>query len=215
MGFAQPGKISLFFKGGQAMVRPQKHCIIASMKRYTLGLLWVTIGFIGLTACGSTKVVKGTTRTLENGSNTSKYPTSATTNKTDYTRRLGIDLPPDADPKLMMTIADWMGTPYRMGGAAKNGVDCSGFIQEVYKTVYQKPTPRTTNQLFIDAESVSRRKLKEGDLVFFKINSIKVGHAGIYLFDDYFAHASTSRGVMISKLTDIYWSKYFTGGGRF
>ena len=195
------------------MARPLKQRIIANMKRCTLAIIWITASVFGLTACGSTKVIKGTTRTIESSNVSPKSPTSAI-GKTGYARKLGIDLPSDADPMLMKTIADWMGTPYKSGGAAKSGVDCSGFIQQVYKTVYQKPTPRTTNQLYIDAQSISRRQLKEGDLVFFKINSTKVGHAGIFLFDEYFAHASTSRGVMISKLTDIYWSKYFTGGGR-
>ncbi len=195
------------------MERPSKDCIIASMKMYFSFMGWGIMAVLGLTACSSSKVVKGTARTFETGSTLPKTTTEPAS-RTGYARKLGIDPPAEANPKLMMTIADWMGSPYKFGGTSKNGVDCSGFIQEVYKMVYNKPTPRTTTQLFTASESVSKRQLKEGDLVFFEINTSKVEHAGIYLFDDYFAHASTSRGVMISKLTDVYWSKYFKGGGR-
>lgn len=213
MGFAQSGKISLFFRGQPGMETPPKDCIIAGMK-WNLSIWgWGVMAVLGLTACSSSKVVKGTARTLETGSNTVKG-TNEPIAKAEYIRKLGIDPPPESNQMLLRTIADWMGTPYKYGGSSKNGVDCSGFIQEVYKVVYNQMTPRTTIQLFSASESVSKRQLKEGDLVFFDINSSKVEHAGIYLFEDYFAHASTSRGVMISKLSDIYWSKYFKSGGR-
>ena len=54
----------------------------------------------------------------------------------------------------------------------------------------------------------------EGDLVFFRVNSKQVSHVGIYLMNNYFVHASTSKGVMISNLNEEYWQKYFEGIGR-
>ncbi len=57
-------------------------------------------------------------------------------------------------------------------------------------------------------------ELKEGDLVFFKIKSKSITHIGIYLGDNRFAHASTSRGVVISNLNEPYYSRYFYKGGR-
>jgi lipoprotein Spr len=61
---------------------------------------------------------------------------------------------------------------------------------------------------------VSREELKEGDLVFFKINSRSITHVGIYLGNNRFAHASSSRGVVLSNLDEPYYKRYFYKGGR-
>jgi lipoprotein Spr len=61
---------------------------------------------------------------------------------------------------------------------------------------------------------VSREELKEGDLVFFKIKSRSITHVGIYLGNNRFAHASSSRGVVLSNLDEPYYKRYFYKGGR-
>jgi len=58
-------------------------------------------------------------------------------------------------------------------------------------------------------KSISRKELKAGDLVFFKTGWL-TKHVGIYIAGDKFLHASTSKGVTISYLTNAYWqSKYW------
>ena len=115
---------------------------------------------------------------------------------------------------LLLQIDSWIGTPYQYGGNNKTGVDCSGFINNIYNEVYQIKLPRTTSELEHYSKPVKREKLMEGDLVFFTINTKKAGHRGIYLAHGSFAHASTSRGVIISNLAEAYWNKYFSGAGR-
>lgn len=127
---------------------------------------------------------------------------------------LGIPLRVGANPVLLQAMRQWKGVPYKLGGNTRSGVDCSGLIAAIYPQVYAVQPARTTAQLFAQAQPVARQQLQEGDLVFFTIGTPKPGHAGIYLWDDYFFHASTSRGVMVSRLTETYWSRYFTGGGR-
>jgi lipoprotein Spr len=154
----------------------------------------------------------------ESVTNTSAASASAAERKAfakEYSQKLGIAVPELANPLLIKTISEWLGVPYKFGGNDKKGVDCSGFINKVYPIVYQLNVPRVAAQIQQKATPVTRKGLQEGDLVFFKINTKEVGHAGIYLFDDFFVHASTSRGVMISRLEDTYWNKYFVGGGRF
>ncbi|MDO7743749.1 MAG: NlpC/P60 family protein, partial [Pedobacter sp.] len=63
-------------------------------------------------------------------------------------------------------------------------------------------------------DPLPKDELKEGDLVFFKIKSTRITHIGIYLGDDRFAHASSSRGVVISNLNEPYYSRFFYKGGR-
>ncbi|MCU0334948.1 MAG: NlpC/P60 family protein [Chitinophagaceae bacterium] len=127
---------------------------------------------------------------------------------------LGIPVRPGAHPVLLQAMRQWKGVPYKLGGNTRTGVDCSGLIAAIYPQVYAVQPARTTAQLYTQALPVPRQQLQEGDLVFFSIGTPKPGHAGIYLWDDYFFHASTSRGVMVSRLTEPYWSRYFTAGGR-
>ena len=102
----------------------------------------------------------------------------------------------------------WKGTPYRLGGASKRGIDCSAFVQVGYFNVYDKMLPRTTSELAKLGQSVTVSKAKEGDLVFFK-TGYRLRHVGIYLGNSEFLHASTSQGVTISRLDNPYWRRTF------
>lgn len=103
---------------------------------------------------------------------------------------------------------NWKGTPYRLGGASKRGIDCSAFVQVGYFTVYDKMLPRTTSELAKLGQSVSVSNAKEGDLIFFK-TGYRLRHVGIYLGNSEFLHASTSQGVIISRLDNPYWRRAF------
>jgi lipoprotein Spr len=131
-----------------------------------------------------------------------------------YSEKLGIELAKGFDEALIKEVIEWLGTPYVHGGEDKSGADCSGFVMQVYKTVYKISTARSASGIYDQSIKVNRNHLKQGELVFFKINTIKVGHVGILLFDPFFIHASSSKGVMISSLDSEYWTKYFVSGGR-
>lgn len=134
--------------------------------------------------------------------------------RSDYSEKLGINLGKDYNSALIQEIIGWLGTPYTYGGKDKTGTDCSGFVMQVYKTVYQLNTARSANGIYEECIKVKREKLKQGELVFFKINTENVGHVGIFLQESYFIHASSSKGVMVSSLDLEYWTKYFVGGGK-
>lgn len=103
----------------------------------------------------------------------------------------------------------WKGTPYRLGGNNKKGIDCSGLVQAVYKNSFNMELARTANKQAESGFFVYRDALKVADLIFFKTGR-KVRHVGIYIGDKQFMHASTSKGVMISSLANIYWrGKYW------
>ncbi len=168
-------------------------------------------GTVFLVSCSSSRHAKTMPAPQSSATPTSVGSLSAS----DYTKKLGVPVPENANMDLLFAILEWMHVPYKFGGNDKSGVDCSGLINQVYPKVYKVVVPRIAADIRQKAQPVSRSALREGDLVFFRINTKEVGHAGIYLFNDYFVHASTSRGVMISKLDDTYWNKYFVGGGRF
>ncbi|MBQ7279690.1 MAG: C40 family peptidase [Bacteroidales bacterium] len=116
--------------------------------------------------------------------------------------------------KLYAVIKPWMGVPYKYGGTTKQGIDCSGFVGNIYREAYGITLHRTANDMQQDVKKVSKSQLREGDLVFFVNSHGKVSHVGIYLHDGLFVHSSTSRGVIISPLSDSYWSQHFHCGGR-
>lgn len=103
---------------------------------------------------------------------------------------------------------EWQGTPYRYGGTSKRGVDCSGFVYITFRQEFGKTLPRTTAAQSRLGYSVSRDALRAGDLVFFHTGS-RTRHVGIYIEDGYFLHASSSNGVMLSSLSDPYWSSHY------
>jgi murein DD-endopeptidase / murein LD-carboxypeptidase len=115
---------------------------------------------------------------------------------------------------LFQLIDEWWGTRYRLGGADRNGIDCSGFTQVLYNQLYRVPLPRISRDQFRAATPVPVTEMQEGDLVFFAQGST-ITHVGFYLHNNKFVHASTSEGVMISDLNEPYWSKRFAGAGRF
>ena len=67
--------------------------------------------------------------------------------------------------------------------------------------------PRNTALQVQEGSPVSREDLAPGDLVFFRRGGTR--HVGIYLGDDEFIHASTSRGVTISNLDEDYYRRYY------
>jgi len=113
-------------------------------------------------------------------------------------------------------IDKWYGANYRLGGCDISGIDCSGFAQKLYAEVYGVDLLRTSVEQFQNCKRIKHSKdAVEGDLVFFHVNRGKrVSHVGIYLINDYFVHASTTNGVMISNLNEDYWSKAYAGIGR-
>lgn len=114
--------------------------------------------------------------------------------------------------------ADWLGTPYRFGANSRRGTDCSGFAYMLYKEVYKTDIGRASSaDLMSKTKRVSRGDLRQGDFVFFNIRNRRGGrasHVGVYLKDGKFVHASTRNGVIISSLSEGYYSRTYIGAGR-
>jgi lipoprotein Spr len=121
----------------------------------------------------------------------------------------------EMNSSLYKFIVEWYGVPYKYGSCSKDGVDCSGFVNLLYKTVYSKTLERKSDDIFHkQCKKISKQDVREGDLVFFKIDSKEITHVGVYLKNDKFVHASTKKGVMISDLNEPYFQKYFYAFGR-
>lgn len=111
-------------------------------------------------------------------------------------------------------IDEWINVPYQLGGNSKAGIDCSRLSILLMNEVYHKSIAGSSADIARQTEPIAKSRLKEGDLVFFKINSDEVSHMGVYLGNGRFIHSTTQRGVVISDLQDNYYSKYFVESGR-
>jgi hypothetical protein len=119
---------------------------------------------------------------------------------------------------LYKEAGSWLHVPHVYGGASRKGTDCSFLVYTIYKTVYGKILERNSaGMLNTNCKRISKKQLKEGDLIFF--NTIgkpesHINHVGIYLKDNKFLHTSTSRGVIVSDLDEDYYRKTWVCGGR-
>ncbi len=139
-----------------------------------------------------------------------------TTLQAKYASRLNIVVDSEkllSDLTLLKEIDFWYGTPYRMGGTTKRGVDCSAFSKAVVNEVYKLDLPRTAREQYESVDKISRKDLVQGDLVFFNTSG-GVSHVGIYLGNNKFIHSSSSKGVTISDLDETYWANRYIGAGK-
>jgi len=114
---------------------------------------------------------------------------------------------------LMQAYRDWKGTPYVLGGASQNGVDCSKFVEIVFDEYFGINLPTNTRTQLNAGDGIRRAGIQTGDLVFFRTGR-KSLHVGIAVNHGEFLHASTSNGVMISKLGNSYWRNRFLAARR-
>ena len=120
--------------------------------------------------------------------------------------------------KLYTELKSWLGTPYAYAMQEKGvGTDCSGMVMMVYQEVYGIQLNRNSAKMLeINCRIIDLDELKEGDLVFFCTSSEegRVSHVGIYLKENKFVHASSSRGVVVDDLRQNYYANHFHSAAR-
>ena len=115
---------------------------------------------------------------------------------------------------LLSEAESYLGTPYRYGGMTRNGIDCSAFVLSVFGAVTGVNLPRVAASQAQEGEKIDKENLQKGDLVFFSHGKGRISHVGIVESvsaegEVNFIHAATSKGVMVSSLTDSYWGPKF------
>lgn len=116
----------------------------------------------------------------------------------------------------------YVGTKYVWGGnSLTGGIDCSGFVKELYEKVGVN-LPRTAREQAKVGQPITRLEdLRPGDrLYFWDRKRGYIGHTGIFLgyFEDggaYFIHSSSGRrGVATDDLRNRYWRNMLVGARR-
>jgi cell wall-associated NlpC family hydrolase len=116
---------------------------------------------------------------------------------------------------ILNTAMQHLGTPYRYGGSAPGGFDCSGFVKYVYSQNGYNLN-RTAASQYSQGTPVSKAELQLGDLVFFCCGSSSIDHVGIYIGNNEFIHSSSPRsgGVIITNLGESYYLNSYAGAAR-
>ena len=136
-----------------------------------------------------------------------------------YSALLGKDMPDinygisGLASSIVATSMNYIGVPYVFGGTSPYGFDCSGYVQYVFANAGIS-IPRTADVQYEFGTPISTTELVSGDLVFFSTYTYGASHVGIYLGDNQFIHASSSRGVTIDSLGSSYWSSHYIGARR-
>jgi cell wall-associated NlpC family hydrolase len=108
----------------------------------------------------------------------------------------------------------FLGIRYRFGGSSKRGIDCSSFVQQVFREM-EVSLPRTAREQFAIGHEVPPSDLQKGDLIFFRTYASFPSHVGIYLGNNRMIHASSrDRRVVISPLNTPYYRARFIGAKR-
>lgn len=125
-----------------------------------------------------------------------------------------LDLKTDNVRLLKNSAYGFLGTRYRFGGSSRSGLDCSSFVQQVFREL-EVSLPRTAREQFEIGNEVATGDLQKGDLVFFRTYASYPSHVGIYLGNSKMIHASSrDRRVVISTMNTPYYRARFIGAKR-
>lgn len=118
--------------------------------------------------------------------------------------------------KIIEEAISWIGVPYKYGGNDRNGVDCSGLVLQVYDKIADIKLPRNSAKQAEFCKRIKKEDVKDGDLVFFATGKDPgiVSHVGIMIDEDRFIHSSTSRGVVVSRVSSDYYTNRLMLYGR-
>lgn len=124
------------------------------------------------------------------------------------------ELNPENLKLLKKAAYGFLGTRYRFGGTTRKGLDCSSFVQQVFREMDVR-LPRTAREQYEVGERIPYSELQKGDLLFFRTYASFPSHVGIYLGNNRMIHASSrDRRVVISSLDTPYYRSRFIGAKR-
>lgn len=163
-------------------------------------------------ACKHHKTITKTEETEPE--NKTELTSSFSAIKKEYAAKLAVPEKNIQNEKLYRFIKEWYGSPYKYAGKTKQGIDCSGFSNVLYLNVYKKQLSASSKNQHDDCKKINIKDAEEGDLVFFNTSGKGVSHVGVYLQNNKFVHASTTKGVMISDLNEPYFKKNYISCGK-
>ena len=118
----------------------------------------------------------------------------------------------DVNKEIIKLAKSYLGVKYRWGGNSMNGIDCSGFVKNVYSKEIK--LPRTSGQQFKLGKKITKKNSKKGDLIFFSDSKRHIGHVGIIIDPEknLMIHASMgAKKVLITNYNKPYYRSHYKG----
>jgi cell wall-associated NlpC family hydrolase len=134
---------------------------------------------------------------------------SSSKNATSYKKKKA-----STKEKVISNALVFKGTKYKFGGTTKKGMDCSGVVYVAYKKENIQ-LPRVSKDMAKKGKKISLKEARKGDLLFFRTHksSRKINHVGLIISvknkQIKFIHSTSSKGVIISSLSQKYWKNAF------
>jgi len=156
---------------------------------------------------------------INNGWYKVKYKDSVGYIRSDFVK-IGSGVSAGGSSDIGQQIADfaqqYVGYSYVYGAESPSrGFDCSGLVYYCYGQFGYNLSRTASQQYKNNGTTISKSDLEPGDLVFFSSYGSGVTHVGIYIGNDQFVHASTSKtGVIISDLNSSYYTRVWYGAKR-
>ena len=164
-------------------------------------LLPILLLALFLTSCGSSK-------------RSTSDRKSRSSNKIEHSSN-----PNSAVGKIIKHAKSFEGTRYKFGGTTKKGMDCSGLVHTSFAEAGIK-LPRISRDMATEGKRISLLKVQEGDLVFFQTDKNRnvINHVGLVVYNKSGVlksiHSTSSRGVIISDISEAYWNNTFVQARR-
>lgn len=118
---------------------------------------------------------------------------------------------------IIKTAQKYLGVPHCMGGTTMKCMDCSGLLLRVFADYGIQLPHNSEEQARYGKIIAGKDELINGDLVFFigtyKTNNL-ITHSGIYVGNNEFIHTSSSNGVTVTSLDNLWWKEKFIFGTR-
>ncbi|MBN2634108.1 MAG: C40 family peptidase [Bacteroidales bacterium] len=175
-------------------------------------MMTITVCHFCTTSCSRTVYPESSFPNIENSGERKKLETFI-----DQGVEKGLDTRSATPDRIIATARKYLGVPHCMGGTTSKCMDCSGLLVAVFRQ-YNIVLPHNSEEQARYGKIIKNpANLKKGDLVFF-IRSYQtkkfITHAGICTGNNHFIHASTSKGVTITSLSDPWWNEKFIFGTR-
>ena len=115
--------------------------------------------------------------------------------------------------QLRKVAESYLGVPYRFGGQSRDGMDCSGFVRQVFNEALGIQLPHNASAISSFGRDVSKTDLQPDDIIFFK-GVFFIEHTGIYMGNGYFIHSQSGVGVNYTRLDNPYFTEHFACAKR-
>lgn len=127
-----------------------------------------------------------------------------------------VDPKPLTMQQMLQLSRKFLGVPYLWGGTSTYGVDCSGFVQMLYKQMgVILPRDNIPQSNWPGFTRVSKQNLRPGDVLFFGWNN-QISHEAVYLGHNKFINSTPYKVpiVHISDLNDPHWREIYITARR-